>query len=97
MSLLKPRIWLRRVARKVSSLLQESLWILLRCPNDTGNAVGSCDGNLPLPVRLQNGGIVQMQIGGSAQTLMQNSGLAIVLPIKYGISLLDKNKISYEH
>jgi len=65
--------------------------------SDTGNVVGICHGNLPSPVRLQNGGIVQMQIGGSSQTLMQNSGLAIVLPIKYGIALLDKNKISYEH
>ncbi len=28
---------------------------------------------------------------------LQNSGLAVVLPIKYAIALLDKNKITYEH
>lgn len=65
--------------------------------SDTGNVIGICHGNVPSPVRLQDGSIVQIPVAGSAQILMQNSGLAVVLPIKYAIALLDKNKISYEH
>ncbi len=65
--------------------------------SDTGNVIGICHGNLNSPVHLQDGSVVQMQVGGRSQTLVQNSGLAVVLPIKYAIALLDKNKISYEH
>jgi S1-C subfamily serine protease len=65
--------------------------------SDTGEVIGICHGNLLSPVHLENGAIVQMQEGGTTHILEQNSGLAVVLPIKYAIALLDKNKITYEH
>jgi len=60
--------------------------------SDTGKVIGICHGNLLSPVHLENGAIVQTQDGGMTHTLEQNSGLAVVLPIKYAIELLDKNK-----
>jgi len=65
--------------------------------SDAGKVIGICHGNLQSFVRLENGSNAVWQQGGIAHALMQNSGLAVVLPIKYAIELLDKNKITYEH
>lgn len=62
----------------------------------TGNIVGICHGYLPSPVVWSPGQApVFRAIGGSLQELTQNSGLAVVEPIKYAVALLAKNKIAY--
>jgi S1-C subfamily serine protease len=65
--------------------------------SDTGNVIGVCQGNVSSPVHWPDSSIVFGQRDGRTEPIVQNSGLAIVLPIKYAMLLLDKNKINYDH
>jgi S1-C subfamily serine protease len=62
---------------------------------DSAMVVGICRGDLGSPVRWENGDPVSVQHGNRSEVLAQNKGLAIVIPIKYTIDLLEKHHIPW--
>jgi len=62
---------------------------------DSGYVVGICQGNVLSPLRWPDGQPVEVQRGNSQEILQQNAGIATVIPIKYAITLLEKNKIRF--
>ncbi len=62
----------------------------------SGVVVGICQGNVSSPIRFRNGEAVSVQRGGSQEILEQNAGIAVVIPIRYAIMLLEKRKVAYE-
>jgi S1-C subfamily serine protease len=63
---------------------------------ESAAVVGICRGNLRSPIRWKNGDPVLVQHGNAQEVLAQNAGLAIVIPIKYAIALLQKNQVPWE-
>ncbi len=62
----------------------------------SGVVVGICQANVPSPIRFQDGDAVFVQRGNSQEILEQNAGIAVVIPIRYAILLLEKHKVPYE-
>ena len=62
---------------------------------DSAAVVGICRGNVRSPVTWGNGDPVSLQRGNASEVLAQNAGLAVVIPIKYAIDLLEKHQIPW--
>jgi len=63
-------------------------------PGDSA-VVGISEGNLLSPIHWQDGQEVALPRGNQIVEVEQNSGLTIVVPIRYTIALLKKNNIPY--
>jgi serine protease Do len=61
----------------------------------SGAVVGICQGNVPSPIRFQDGDAISVQRGNSSEILQQNAGIAVVIPIRYAIALLKKHSVVY--
>lgn len=62
----------------------------------TGRVVGVLKGNVQSPLRLSDGTPIIFERGGRPASLMQNAGLAVVIPITYAIEMLEKNGVRWE-